>query len=62
MKTMAKTSVAPAAAAQGEAKAVVVRTVLQSADRTQMRVLYGALTAEEKAAAQAELDAAAASA
>ena len=42
--------------AQGEAKGAVVRTVLQSADRTQMKVLYGALSAEERAAAQAELD------
>ena len=66
---MAKTSVAPAAEAEEQGKrqdersellptsGAVVRTVLQSADRTRLRVLYGALTTEEKASAQAELDA-----
>ena len=65
---MAKTSVAPAAEAEEQGKrqdersellptsGAVVRTVLQSADRTQMRVVYGELSAEERAAAQAELD------
>ena len=56
---MAKGRGGAASAASGEAKAVEVRTVLQSADRTLQRVIYGALSAEEKAAAQAELDAAA---
>ena len=60
---MAKPSVAPAAEAEEqEGKGAVVRTVLQSADRTQMRVVYGELSAEERAAAQAELDGAAAEA
>ena len=57
MNTMTKATVKAASVAQGEAKGSVVRTVLQSSDGTRMKVVYGALTAEEKALAQAELDA-----
>ena len=56
MNIMTKATVKGASAGQGEAKAAAVRTVLQSADGTQLKVLYGVMTSEEKAAAQAELD------